>query len=576
MTRPLGNYNVYPCVHPPPPDRLPPLPIIQKQGSVAPKKARIQRKPLNLSISSLTKKTKNRKCDTSSHLIETYYKNLTSTHDPRSAAEDLNPDPESICLNSSLPSTSTSVAEDSTLDLGGNCFNYSQPLSASSIVEDYTSKLGTRCVCSSNSISSVAEDTTGAPGSNCFNCSQQTSISESDLQAPVEHTLESSNELHSVTITTPPATDPMINTVVGLNSSNNDTVSLAPSLCSDGADNHGSGSLREACIEQLHRTCKISSYGSILPQPNRLQVLSHWFLTRKLMLNDMTLKKLCSNYKFNIVLQPVSLVLLCREHLLKVNPKIDLDEAQTKLLKYKILKKYDIYTSKVEQTCNLDKLLKTLTLKRKVDIVVPKLKSDVVNLWMNKVPHWSTIDPYSSLEEMVSDTDSHEETPDAKTSSEGVYFSNIGGHVLQKRQRNYNHVCTHQASTKYVFYRDMCNDSSNKVKCTPSQKLTEPSETRLKAQDEIRQRKDPDYLSVNCRLTRSYHLFHKPKRKPVEKSSSESELDTQNKEDTPETPKLEFEESKQQKTTETSSLAKKGKLITKTFGVKQPEKSSHG
>ena len=87
---------------------------------------------------------------------------------------------------------------------------------------------------------------------------------------------------------------------------------------------------------------------------------------------------------------------------------------------------------------------KTLALKRKVDITVPKLKKDVVNLWMNNVPHWSTLDPYSDLEEITSDSsliNEPSETSDTEKTSECVYFSKIGGHILRKRHRSYSNEC---------------------------------------------------------------------------------------------------------------------------------------
>ena len=137
-----------------------------------------------------------------------------------------------------------------------------------------------------------------------------------------------------------------------------------------------------------------------------------------------------------------------------------------KLVKYRILRKYDIRTSKEEQRCDLDALLKTLALQCKVNIIVPKLKADVVNLWTKKVPHWSSLDPYSSLKESFSDSNQDNEVPVNMPESSRVYFTTIGGHVLCKRHRNYSstHACREQ--TKYTFYRDMCSDRTDKPKCT--------------------------------------------------------------------------------------------------------------
>ena len=114
-----------------------------------------------------------------------------------------------------------------------------------------------------------------------------------------------------------------------------------------------------------------------------------------------------------------------------------------------------------------------------MDIIVPKLKADVVNLWTKKVPHWSSLDPYSSLEESFSDSNQDNEVPVNMPESSRVYFTTIGEHVLCKRHRNYSSTRAHREQTKYTFYRDMWSDRTDKLKCTRKVTLKEPSESRL-------------------------------------------------------------------------------------------------
>ena len=89
----------------------------------------------------------------------------------------------------------------------------------------------------------------------------------------------------------------------------------------------------------------------------------------------------------------------------------------------------------------------------------------------------------------------------------------------------------------------MCSDANDQPKRIPKVKLKEPNESRIKSQDEIKWRKDPNYSDVNHRLTRSYSLFIKPKQETPENSSSDIEKDAQSNDEKSENEQPEFEES---------------------------------
>ena len=83
---------------------------------------------------------------------------------------------------------------------------------------------------------------------------------------------------------------------------------------------------------------------------------------------------------------------------------------------------------------NFEDYLKTLAL-RKVTVTVPKLKIDIIQIWMKK--HWSMLDPYSHLEETSSSdrttSDKYDDGPNTstrKTDTSGLYFNYIGGHLI--------------------------------------------------------------------------------------------------------------------------------------------------
>ena len=77
---------------------------------------------------------------------------------------------------------------------------------------------------------------------------------------------------------------------------------------------------------------------------------------------------------------------------------------------------------------SFDKYLKSLALKRKLDVTLVRLKPEIIQLKCKT--HWTTLDPYSDLEEMSERGDS--ETLDGQSDMEpsGVHFSVVGGYVL--------------------------------------------------------------------------------------------------------------------------------------------------
>ena len=52
---------------------------------------------------------------------------------------------------------------------------------------------------------------------------------------------------------------------------------------------------------------------------------------------------------------------------------------------------------------NLENILKSSAKTRTYSVMVEKLSMDDINQWTGHVPHWSKIDPYSSLSEVDSD-----------------------------------------------------------------------------------------------------------------------------------------------------------------------------
>ena len=190
------------------------------------------------------------------------------------------------------------------------------------------------------------------------------------------------------------------------------------------------------------------------------------------------------------------------------------------------------------------------------------------------VPHWSELDPYSDLEEHC---ESGNASPCEPVSPDCAYFTKIGGHVLRKRHRSYSCTRTRRTSTGYTFYCDMRSSPKENIK--PKKKKIvpkkEPSSARLKSQSQIRNKTE----QVNLNLVQSYPMYHGKRNNVDQKSDHESESELVSDSDTiPYVPELD--------TTPKSTLSeelkrdikpkKKGKLVTKTYGIKNPAKKFAG
>ena len=275
---------------------------------------------------------------------------------------------------------------------------------------------------------------------------------------------------------------------------------------------------------------------------------------------------------------PVHLKMMFTSVLLESFPGLDIDQALTNLTKFKIVNTTAQQTQRdAIPSLDLNAFLKTLALKRKMEVLVPKVGRTTVNRWTKKVPHWSLLDPYSDLEDEGSNTPTDEDTSKGDSSDRncGVHFTRIGGHVLQRRTRSYSLNRTRCSETKFAFYRGMCTTGGD-TKLKPNKKprivpLKHPSASRLEAQDRIKNGRTSD---AN-KLIWSYPLFNVPKNDSVSECDNENEdVPTEpvvsDSDTIPYVPDLDtpvFEESKH-----VSPPAKRGKLITKTYGVKKPGK----
>ena len=116
--------------------------------------------------------------------------------------------------------------------------------------------------------------------------------------------------------------------------------------------------------------------------------------------------------------------------------------------------------------------MQSLALKCKSEVTLVRLKPEIIQLQCKT--HWTTLDPYSDLEE-VSDRGGSE-TPEGLSDTEpsGVHCSVVGGHVLRKRKRSYSAQRERRSTSANTFYRDMCNDKEV-TKRKPVKKVTVPS-----------------------------------------------------------------------------------------------------
>ena len=94
------------------------------------------------------------------------------------------------------------------------------------------------------------------------------------------------------------------------------------------------------------------------------------------------------------------------------------------------------------------KYLHSLSLSRKVCVMVPRLKREVVQLWTKT--HWSQLDAYSDIEETSGELPV---TPDELIDDQyEVKYS----HNLRPRKRHCNTDRSRRPSSKDKFYRGLC------------------------------------------------------------------------------------------------------------------------
>ena len=57
---------------------------------------------------------------------------------------------------------------------------------------------------------------------------------------------------------------------------------------------------------------------------------------------------------------------------------------------------------------------------RRYSVITKKLSDDIINQWTGKVPHWTSLDPYSSLEDEGSKKETATSSEDSKITESSV------------------------------------------------------------------------------------------------------------------------------------------------------------
>ena len=131
-----------------------------------------------------------------------------------------------------------------------------------------------------------------------------------------------------------------------------------------------------------------------------------------------------------------------------------------------------------------NKYLHSVTSTNKSIVVLTQLTRQEIRDQTTRVPHWSKLDPYSSLEELSSAQE------DTGNSCETVLSDRIQTrYTLREWTRSYRTLRQRHSTTSNVFYRGMCTDkkkamiSGNIKKDRPG--LKTPSKDRIAAQQKI-------------------------------------------------------------------------------------------
>ena len=114
-------------------------------------------------------------------------------------------------------------------------------------------------------------------------------------------------------------------------------------------------------------------------------------------------------------------------------------------------------------------------------VMVEKLTTDDINLWTGCVPHWSKINPYSSLSEADSDTNNnqHQEHNANRETDSMTEYAAAPVHNLRPCKRTYHSSRLRRNQSQSVFYRDMCQNIPHQPRtCHKPTPRSEPSTSR--------------------------------------------------------------------------------------------------
>ena len=559
-----------------PPLPLPP-PIPIANPSVKSRKGRLPSKPLDLSKKSLMKKSKKKPnvnapgrvfinqridIDSNEHGIMDPRSQLTMSHPP--VAEVPTPVFDKKCLNSSHTQPpaaddiqSTSSQGNIQLSIVDDRLNSSNTYTT--VVDDIPSTV------TQSDVVTVIEHGKNPASSLCYN--------SSDSQAVVPTGGSNSSNMKLLAVPAPTLLS-TVDTAKG---------TVVQSSVADVSPGSGNDTIKSDIVVSLKENALLlPETASRIPS---LKNIVNCYLKNKLNMEE----NVIYNYIVSIQKTPLSLKDQAIKFLNRQAPDLDTDKALTKTLKFNMLRKYDIKTHKAPPEVDVNVLLKNLALKRKTEVIVPKVDKRIINRWTKKVPHWSELDPYTDLED-EGITHNGEETDvkcsDSDPINDGVYFTRIGGHVLRKRQRAYHSERNRRLGTEHKFYRNMCQSPSDtkkpKKKRIPPRK--QPSNSRVKAQYVNKNKNKSDQETKS--LVRSYPLFDLSNKNKTKTESTRSstmddyivESDHDQASDSDTIPYVPDPGSLKDVVEELKQLPKKskGKLITKTYGIRNSLKNKSG
>ena len=132
---------------------------------------------------------------------------------------------------------------------------------------------------------------------------------------------------------------------------------------------------------------------------------------------------------------------------------------------------------------SLDSILKQTCGERHYHVDLKVLTQKEINQATGVVPHWSELDPYSSLEEEQSTSSSSENSEIEEVIEPSPKHENLnvvepeGRMTLRPRKRRYLTQRSRRANCSNVFYRDMCEEKPRRSQRPPSRRvMPEPSD----------------------------------------------------------------------------------------------------